>query len=438
MSKAKHQPSGDTPEPAARKLRLDGEKTEQEDEMMLDKNYIMNKIEELQRQSSTAKVQAAFLLAQHADTQREKARKEIVFGGWSMFTIPTEDPEQHGRMMEYQTDSRERFIKETAKRAGISSNYYKYWVYNHQTKGDALSPITVVTVTQPWQRSKLLDYVKKGTGNLEERFYIEDEEESKWERIEKKFGQCQDDKSKTIRIQPQISLWDRITGLPLKVAMVVAQDYGLVFKHSWKDHTISHKDSNEYMMWANFSPENGTVTIYLSEKNIPSVNSFRNDYLKKFDELLNGTKGKGTGKGKTQPGPATIPDKELASLPLTHSSRSMSSKYPFMVETAIVDGNCRHTGKHGSSSGKKQWQQAPFLSPQQGLLTRASDVSPCLVARVDVFPANTPSTSVVHFVMTIARQSATHTMEMLRMWPKDGLWKALTVASATRPTGLSR
>ena len=30
--------------------------------------------------------------------------------------------------------------------------------------------------------------------------------------------------------------------------MVVAQDYGLVFKHSWKDHTISHKDSNEYMM----------------------------------------------------------------------------------------------------------------------------------------------------------------------------------------------
>ena len=60
MSKAKHQPSGDTPEPAARKLRLDGEKTEQEDEMMLDKNYIMNKIEELQRQSSTAKVQAAF------------------------------------------------------------------------------------------------------------------------------------------------------------------------------------------------------------------------------------------------------------------------------------------------------------------------------------------------------------------------------------------
>ena len=49
-------------------------------------------------------------------------------------------------------------------------------------------------------------------------------------------------------IQPQILLWDRITGLPLKVAMVVAQDYGLVFKHSWKDHTISHKDGNEYMM----------------------------------------------------------------------------------------------------------------------------------------------------------------------------------------------
>lgn len=369
MSKAKHQPSGDTPEPAARKLRLDGEKTEQEDEMMLDKNYIMNKIEELQRQSSTPKVQAAFLLAQHADTQREKARKEIVFGGWSMFTIPTEDPEQHGRMMEYQTDSRERFIKETAKKAGISSNYYKYWVYSHQTKGDALSPITVVTVTQPWQRSKLLDYVKKGTGNLEERFYIEDEEETKWERIEKKFGQCQDDKSKTIRIQPQISLWDRITGLPLKVAMVVAQDYGLAFKHSWKDHTISHKDSNEYMMWANFSPEHGTVTIYLSEKNIPSVNSFRSEYLKKFDELLNGTKGKGKGKGKTQPGPTT-PDKELASLPLTHSSHSISSKYPFMVETAIVDDKSAHW-----ETWKQLWQEAVATSSIPFSAARSSDAS---------------------------------------------------------------
>ena len=40
-----------------------------------------------------------------------------------MFTIPTEDPEQHGLMMEYRTDSRERFIKETAKKAGVSSNY---------------------------------------------------------------------------------------------------------------------------------------------------------------------------------------------------------------------------------------------------------------------------------------------------------------------------
>ena len=59
------------------------------------------------------------------NTQAPKERKQErrVFGGWSMFTIPTEDPEQHGLMMEYQTDSRERFIKETAKKAGASSNY---------------------------------------------------------------------------------------------------------------------------------------------------------------------------------------------------------------------------------------------------------------------------------------------------------------------------
>ena len=41
MSKVKRQPFGETPKPAARKLRVDGKETEQEDETMIDRDYIM-------------------------------------------------------------------------------------------------------------------------------------------------------------------------------------------------------------------------------------------------------------------------------------------------------------------------------------------------------------------------------------------------------------
>lgn len=40
MSKVKRQPFGETPEPAARKLRVDGEKAEQKDERTIDKDHI--------------------------------------------------------------------------------------------------------------------------------------------------------------------------------------------------------------------------------------------------------------------------------------------------------------------------------------------------------------------------------------------------------------
>ena len=237
-SKAKHQATGDTPEPASRKLKFEKEKKEHEDESMMDEEILLRTIREIQEQASATKVQAAFLLAQHADAQRDKAKKEIIFGGWTTFTPPSHaDLELQGLLMENQTDSRERYIKETAKRAGITSNYYRDWTYSHQTRGDTLSAITIVTVTQPWQRSKLLDYVKKSDG-LKEKFYLKDEEETQWEKLTKAFGNGQQNTGNTIKIQPQISLWDRTTGIPLKVAMNIAQRQQIPFKQNWRDHTL--------------------------------------------------------------------------------------------------------------------------------------------------------------------------------------------------------
>ena len=216
---------------------------------------------------------------------------------------------------------RKRFIKETAKRAGITSNYYRDWTYSHQTRGDTLSAITIVTVTQPWQRSKLLDFVKKSDG-LKEKFYIKDEEETKWDKdrqcLQQSFGNGQQNAGSTIKIQPQISLWDRITGIPLKVAMSIAQEQQIPFKQNWRDHTLVHKEPREYIMWAHFSPEKGKVTVYLSTKNFPYTDAFQKFYLPKFDEYMNG-KGKGNGKGKSMAQSAASKEKDPFHLPLTHT-----------------------------------------------------------------------------------------------------------------------
>ena len=66
------------------------------------------------------KAQTAYLMVQHADNLREKARRKILFGGSCKFVPNASPPKEHGPQLETQTESRERFIKELAKRAGFS------------------------------------------------------------------------------------------------------------------------------------------------------------------------------------------------------------------------------------------------------------------------------------------------------------------------------
>ena len=166
-------------------------------------------------------------------------------------------------------------------------------------------------MTQPWQRAKVLDYIKKANKNFPEKFYIDDKEETNWDRITQAFGQCHDKNAKDIKVQPQISLWDRITGIPLKVAMQILTVYEVPFKQNWRDLTLVDKHTNEYILWAHFSPDQGTLTVYISEANVPSAQQFCNDFLSNFDEYLNGSKGKGKGKGKTTQASGSNMDKDL-------------------------------------------------------------------------------------------------------------------------------
>lgn len=337
--KKRHDPTGNTPQPACRKLRF-GNKSKEEEEEAQDREMSTTlEAEDVIQEMQTLRVQTSFLLAQHADSLREKARKEIVVGGWSTFIPNQTDTEKQGEQLEAQTVSRERWIKELAKKAGMPSGFYKEWSFSHQTRGDVLSPITVITVTQPWQRNKLFDFTKKhaGTSKLQERFYINEKEEQDWDMITTEFGTYQESQNKPpeLKVQPQISLWDRITGLPLKIGMSIAEDAKIFFKHSWKDLTLMQKDSGEYLLWVHYTPDDGLVTLYISQKNIQDTKAFAVAYEKKFNEVLNG-ESKTKGKGKGRPSQAHQ-EKETTSLPWAHSSHARSAKFPFALQIKAVD-----------------------------------------------------------------------------------------------------
>lgn len=360
MSKTKHETTGLTPEPASRKLRTDDDEVEKQEEDKPDHPMHADPmtrlvLEELQSEMAGYKNQTAYLMAQHSDTLREKAKREILVGGWSSFKPDGLSPEEQGFQLEAQAESRERFIKDLAKRAGLSSFYYQDWRFSHQTKGDALSPLTVVTVTQPWQRSKLLDFTKNrlNADMLKERHFVKDHVENSWEKIQKAFGTCQDKdhKVREIRVQPQVSLWDRTTGLPLKVAMAVVEMWGMTFRHSWRDHTLTTAEG-EYILWCHYLPAAGKLVLYLSRKLIQDPENFKETMIDKFNELLN-YNGKNKGKGKGKSKSAASQESEQNSFPANHTSHSTNAKFPFTITFALVADEIDHWG-----TWKELWNRA--------------------------------------------------------------------------------
>ena len=149
--------------------------------------------------------------------------------------------------------------------------------------------------------------------------------------------------------------------------MNIAQEQQIPFKQNWRDHTLVHKDSAEYILWAHFSPEKGKVTVYLSTKNIPDPDAFQRFFLPKFDEYMNG-KGKGNGKGKSMAQSAASTEKDPFHLPLTHTSHSSTARYPFMIDVRIVDDTASHW-----EVWRELWQEAVADATRPYMAARPSD-----------------------------------------------------------------
>ena len=71
--KAKHEPSGNTPEPASRKATVQEaeEKSDKREDNLSEIDIMNQKLEDIHQEANTAKVMASYLLAQHAKASRD-------------------------------------------------------------------------------------------------------------------------------------------------------------------------------------------------------------------------------------------------------------------------------------------------------------------------------------------------------------------------------
>eukprot|EP00438_Fugacium_kawagutii_P034840 Skav207661 [mRNA] locus=scaffold382:285365:285622:+ [translate_table: standard] len=81
--KKRHDPTGNTPQPACRKLPCGNKSKEEETEDQ--EMSTAFEAEAVLKELQSLRVQTSLLLAQHADSLRQKAHKEIVVGEWSTF-----------------------------------------------------------------------------------------------------------------------------------------------------------------------------------------------------------------------------------------------------------------------------------------------------------------------------------------------------------------
>ena len=147
---------------------------------------------------------------------------------------------------------------------------------------------------------------------------------------------------------------DRVTAIPLKAAMTVAKDYSIMFKQVWREYTLTEKNTGEYIMWAYFQPDIGQLTVHLSEKNIPIVSQFVQDFKNKFDSMLNASgSGKGKGKGKKGTADSKAMDIDQMIMPPNQSFHARSSKYPFNLDVVILKESENHW-----DVWKEAWQNA--------------------------------------------------------------------------------
>ena len=125
------------------------------------------------------------------------------------------------------------------KEAGISKRFWPAESeYSHQIKADTISPQTHIKLSQPWLRKKLLERQKEKYPQGMPEWWSAKEAQTLGEKSEDNT-----DNNGKILFKPQIPVWDRIKGIPMRASMMLLKEV-LSYKDfgpAWAENAIKHK-----------------------------------------------------------------------------------------------------------------------------------------------------------------------------------------------------
>lgn len=281
-----------TPDREAKKAHTTETRTKEEEtatdveEMTLLKSDLHNLIVKQQVQEN----QILYALKTHADQDRLKCASEALAINWMKYKKVTR--------LEDEYTHRERIIEWCLKEAGISSRFWPAQrEYSHQVKADHISPQTHLKLSQPWIRKKLLEWQKDKYPKGIPEWWTPEEAQTLGEKSE-----LNSSSNGMLFFKPQIPIWDRIKGIPMRTAMTVLKE---IFEYkdftpTWPENSIKHKGS--YLVWITFNSSKGIAKVHIDQSIDFEifVEAFQSKFANSSTQGKAQSKSKGKGKSKSR------------------------------------------------------------------------------------------------------------------------------------------
>ena len=253
-------------------------------EMTLLKSDLHNLIMKQQVQEN----QILYALKTQADQDRLKCASEALAINWVKYKKVTRVEDEYTR--------RERIIERCLKEAGISSRFWPAQrEYSHQVKADHISPQTHIKLSQPWIRKKVLEWQKSKYPKGIPEWWAPEEAQTLGEKSD-----LNSSSNGMLLFKPQIQIWDRIKGVPMRTAMTVLKE---IFEYkdftpTWPENSIKHKGS--YLVWNTFNSSKRIAKIHIDHS--IDFEIFVEVFQSKFanSSTQGNVKSKGKGKSKSQ------------------------------------------------------------------------------------------------------------------------------------------
>eukprot|EP00971_Amphidinium_carterae_P038650 759841-Amphidinium_carterae.1 len=235
----------------------------------MDESTETNRLDALEDRVDRLRAQVLFTLQQTVQQDRQRCGNQIVLLNWRKCDgcSLSATPAQIRAGIERRNGIISTLLSSALPQLGDA------WRASHQTRGDRLSPVTVVTLQFRPQVFEVLAHVKAHNKPS--------------------------DGDHEIKIRPQVTLYDRMVAAPCKAAMALVSDSHPHLKQEfvvkWKDGVANLRSGEPFCVWR-VNPARGILTLDVHEAYYRLV---KDGIRQKVLHMLYPGATKGSGKAKT-------------------------------------------------------------------------------------------------------------------------------------------